>query len=236
MKPTKTVTCDVLVVGSGAGGFATALTAKLHGLDVIITEKEPVFGGTTARSGGWMWIPCNPLAKREGFKDSREAARTYLQHEAGNHFDAARIDAFLDNGPKMVEFFQEKTEMDFTLGPAFSDYHPDAPGGMSGGRSVVATPYDGRKLGKEIARLRPPLKEITFLGMMIGSGKELLHFFNVTRSVKSAAYVGVLLAKYGRDLVSHGRAMRLTNGNALIGRLAKSALDQNIPIWTSSPV
>ncbi|QRM30296.1 FAD-dependent oxidoreductase [Microvirga sp. VF16] len=236
MKPTKTITCDVLVVGSGAGGFATALTARLHGLDVIITEKEPVFGGTTARSGGWMWIPCNPLAKQEGFKDSREAARTYLQHEAGNHFDANRVDTFLENGPKMVEFFQEKTEMDFTLGPAFSDYHPDAPGGMPGGRSVVATPYDGRKLGKEIARLRPPLKEITFLGMMIGSGKELLHFFNVTRSIKSAAYVGVLLAKYGRDLISHGRAMRLTNGNALIGRLAKSALDQNIPIWTSSPV
>ncbi|QFU16665.1 FAD-dependent oxidoreductase [Microvirga thermotolerans] len=236
MKPTKSVTCDVLVVGSGAGGFSTALTARLHGLDVIIAEKEPVFGGTTARSGGWMWIPCNPLAQKEGFKDSREAARTYLQHEAGNHFDAARVDAFLENGPKMVEFFQENTEMDFTLGPAFSDYHPDAPGGTSGGRSIVATPYDGRRLGKEIARLRPPLREITFLGMMIGSGKELLHFFNVTRSVKSAAYVGVLLAKYARDLVSHGRAMRLTNGNALIGRLAKSAIDQNIPIWTSSPV
>jgi succinate dehydrogenase/fumarate reductase flavoprotein subunit len=236
MKPTKTVTCDVLVVGSGAGGFATALTARLHGLDVIVTEKEPVFGGTTARSGGWMWIPCNPLAKREGFEDSREAARIYLQHEAGNHFDASRVDAFLEYGPKMVEFFQENTEMDFTLGPAFSDYHPDAPGGMPGGRSIVATPYDGRRLGKEIARLRPPLKEITFLGMMIGSGKELLHFFNVTRSVKSAAYVGVLLAKYGRDLISHGRGMRLTNGNALIGRLAKSALDRNIPIWTSSPV
>ncbi len=76
MKPTKTVTCDVLVVGSGAGGLATALTARHHGLDVIVTEKEPVFGGTTARSGGWMWIPCNPLAQKEGFKDSKEAART----------------------------------------------------------------------------------------------------------------------------------------------------------------
>src|SRR6478735_10308458 len=141
MKPTKTVTCDVLVVGSGAGGLATALTARHHGLEVIVAEKESVFGGTTARSGGWMWIPCNPLAEKEGFKDSRESARTYLQHEAGNHFDAGRVDAFLDNGPKMVEFFEKNTEMEFTLGPAFSDYHPDAPGGMAGGRSIVATPY-----------------------------------------------------------------------------------------------
>lgn len=236
MKPANTVTCDVLVVGSGAGGLATALTARLHGLDVIVAEKDSVFGGTTARSGGWMWVPCNPLAKREGFNDSIADARTYLQHEAGNHFDSSRVDAFLENGPKMVEFFEKNTEMEFTLGPAFSDYHPNAPGGTPGGRSIVASPYDGRKLGKEIARLRPPLQEITFLGMMIGSGKELLHFFNVTRSVKSAAFVSLLLAKYGRDLLKHGRAMRLTNGNALIGRLAKSAFDQNIPIWTSSPV
>jgi len=225
---------DTLVVGSGAGGLAAAVTARLGGLDVIVVEKEPLFGGASARSGGWLWIPCNPHAREAGIADSPAEARRYLQHEAANHFDGERVDAFLANGPEMVSFFEKNTAVKFVLGPAFSDYHPDAPGAKPGGRSIVAEPFDGRELGVEIKRLRPPLPEITFIGMMIGSGKELLHFFNVTRSVKSAGYVGMLLARYARDLALHGRAMRLTNGNALIGRLAKSALDLGIPIRTSS--
>ena len=235
MLTNKTHSCDLLVIGSGAGGMSAAITAKLHGLDVLVVEKEAVYGGTTARSGGWLWIPGNPLAKREGFDDSAERGRTYLQHEAGNHFDAARVDAFLENGPRMVDFFESKTAVQFVLGPQFSDYHPNAPGALPGGRSICAAPYDGRELGEHIKTLRPPLKEITFVGMMIGSGKELLHFFNVTRSVVSAAYVAKLLVKYGYDLATHGRAMRLTNGNALAGRLAKSAFDLGIPLWLKAP-
>lgn len=227
---------DVLVVGSGAGGLATAVAAAHRRLKVIVTEKEPVFGGTSARSGGWMWIPGNGPAKRAGVEDSAEKARLYLQHEAGDHFDAARVDAFLEAGPKAVSFFEENTALQFDLGPFFADYHPTAPGGMDGGRSIVARPFDGRELGPEIARLRPPLQEITFLGMMIGSGKELLHFFNVTRSVVSAGYVSVLFVKFLRDMALHGRPMRLMNGNALVARLAKSAFDKGVPIWTSSPV
>lgn len=227
---------DVLVVGSGAGGLATAVAAAHRRLKVIVAEKEPVFGGTSARSGGWMWIPGNGPARRAGVEDSAEKARLYLQHEAGAHFDAARVDAFLEAGPKAVSFFEENTALQFDLGPFFADYHPTAPGGMDGGRSIVARPFDGRELGAEIARLRPPLQEITFLGMMIGSGKELLHFFNVTRSLVSAGYVSVLFVKFLRDMALHGRPMRLMNGNALVARLAKSAFDKGVPIWTSSPV
>ncbi len=228
--------CDVLVVGSGAGGLATAVAAAHRRLDVLVVEKEPVFGGTTARSGGWMWIPCNGPAQRDGVADSVEEARRYLQHEAGEHFDAARVDAFLDTGPRAVEFFETQTALQFDLGPTFADYHPTAPGGKDGGRSIVARPFDGRELGKEIKRLRPPLQEITFLGMMIGSGKELLHFFNVLRSPVSAFYVVVLFFKFLRDMAFHGRPMRLMNGNALVGRLAKSAFAKGVPIWTEAPV
>ncbi|MEX2517849.1 MAG: FAD-dependent oxidoreductase [Paracoccaceae bacterium] len=227
---------DVLVVGSGAGGLATAVCAAHRRLDVIVAEKEPVFGGTTARSGGWMWIPGNAPARRAGVEDSAAKARTYLEHEAGAHFDAARIDAFLESGPKAVDFYESETSLQFDLGPFFADYHPTAPGGMDGGRSIVARPFDGRALGAEINRLRPPLREITFLGMMIGSGRELLHFFNVMRSPVSAFFVARLLLKFLRDKAFHGRAMRLMNGNALVARLVKSAFDKNVPIWTSSPV
>lgn len=227
---------DVLVVGSGAGGLATAVAAAHRRLEVLVAEKEPVFGGTTARSGGWMWIPGNGPARRAGVDDSAEKARIYLQYETGAHFDAARVDAFLEAGPKAVEFFENNTALQFDLGPFFADYHPDAPGGMDGGRSIVARPFDGRELGAEITRLRPPLAEITFLGMMIGSGKELLHFFNVTRSPVSMAYVGGLFTKFLRDMAFHGRPMRLMNGNALVGRLARSAFDKGVPIWTDAPV
>ena len=232
----RTVEIDVLVVGSGAGGLATAVTAAHRGLKVIVAEKAPVYGGTTARSGGWMWVPCNPLAREAGMEDSKEDARRYLQHEAGNHFNADTVDAFLDNAPRMVDFFRQNTELKFDLGPQFSDYHPDAPGARPGGRSIVASAFDARALGAEVKRLRQPLDELTFIGMMIGSQRELLHFFNVTRSVKSAGYVGFLLARYIRDRLTHGRAMRLTNGNALVGRLAKSAFDKGVTIWTSAPV
>ena len=235
MDAADTYECDVLVVGTGAGGLSAAVTARALGLHVLLVEKDAFYGGTTARSGGWLWIPCSPPARREGVADSPEAARTYLQHEAGNHFDADRVDAFLHHGPEMVEFFERETAVRFVLGPTFADYHPDAPGGTPGGRAICAAPFDARELGAEKDRLRPPLREITFLGMMIGTGKELVHFFNATRSVRSAAVVAGLLARHSRDVALHGRAMRLTNGNALVGRLAKSAFDGGIPLWTSAP-
>jgi succinate dehydrogenase/fumarate reductase flavoprotein subunit len=230
------VSCDVLIVGSGAGGLATAACSAHRDLKVIVVEKEPVYGGTTARSGGWMWVPGNAPARRFGIQDSIEKARTYLQHETGKHFDAARVEAFLEAGPKAVDFYEQNTALKFDLGPTFADYHPNAPGGVDAGRSIVAQPFDGRELGAEIKRLRPPLREITMLGMMIGSGKELLHFFNVTRSPISAFYVAGLVARFVRDMIFHRRPMRLMNGNALVARLAKSCFDKGVQIWTSSPV
>jgi succinate dehydrogenase/fumarate reductase flavoprotein subunit len=227
-------TCDVLVVGSGAGGLSAAITARSHGLETLVVEKAALAGGTTARSGGWLWIPCNPHARRAGIADSREAAWTYLRHEAGNHFDPERVDAFLTHGPPMVEFFERETSLRFELGPTFADYHPDAPGGLAGGRSIVAAPIHGRDLGAALATLRPPLAEITLAGLMIGSGKELTHFFNVTRSLRSALFVAGRLAAHGRDLALHRRGMRLTNGNALAGRLLKSAADLGIPVLVSA--
>lgn len=232
----ETYHCDVLVIGSGAGGLAAAVSAAHRGLRTLVVEKEPVFGGTTARSGGWMWVPNNAPGKRAGIDDSVEKAKTYLRHETGTQFDEARVDAFLEAGPKAVAFFEEQTRLQFDLGPTFADYHPDAPGGMDAGRSIVARPFDGRELGDEIKRLRPPLAEITFLGMMIGSGKELLHFFNVMRSPVSAFYVAKLFVKYLRDRAFHGRPMRLMNGNALVARLAKSGFDKGVPIWTRAAV
>ena len=143
----ETYECDVLVVGSGCAGMSAAVTAGHHGLNVLIVEKEPRFGGTTARSGGWLWIPGTSLARDWGIEESPEQARTYLRHEAGNSFDAARVDAFLSAGPEAVDFFTSKTAVRFDMPLTFPDYHAEAPGGAQGGRSMVTRPFDGRELG-----------------------------------------------------------------------------------------
>lgn len=228
--------CDVLVAGSGCSGMSAAITARYRGLDVLIVEKEPRFGGTTARSGGWLWIPGTSLAKAYGIEETPEQARMYLRHEVGNNFDAARVDAFLSAGPEAVDFFTTKTALRFDMPLVFPDYHAEAPGGAQGGRSMVTRPFDGRELGDLIKTLGMPLPELTVFGMMLGSGKEIIHFMRVTKSLTSAVYVAKRLSRHLIDVLRYGRGMTLTNGNALAGRLAKSALDLKIPMWLSSPV
>ena len=232
----ETYECDVLVAGSGCSGMSAAITARHRGLDVLVVEKEPRFGGTTARSGGWLWIPGTSLAKAYGIEETPEQARTYLRHEAGNNFDAARVDAFLSAGPEAVDFFTTQTALRFDMPLVFPDYHAEAPGGAQGGRSMVTRPFDGRELGDLIKSLGMPLPELTVFGMMLGSGKEIIHFMRVTKSLTSAVYVAKRLSRHLMDVLRYGRGMTLTNGNALAGRLAKSALDLKIPMWLSSPV
>src|SRR4029453_19016626 len=206
-----------------------------HNLKVLVIEKEPKFGGTTARSGGWLWIPGTSLAKAWGIHESPDLAKTYLRHEAKNNFDSERVDAFLENGPKAVDFFVTQTSVRFDMPLVFPDYHAEAPGGTQGGRSMVARPFDGRELGDNIKNLGAALPELTVFGMMLGLGKESVHFIRATRSVQSAAYVAKRLSKHFLQVLRYGRGMLLTNGNALAGRLAKSAFDLGIPLWLSSP-
>lgn len=227
---------DVVVVGSGAGGLATAVTAARLGLHVLVVEKEALFGGTTARSGGVLWIPRNGKFP-QGSAPSEGDAKAYLRNQAGAAYDEARVSAFLAGGPRMIEFMERETSaMRFMPAHGFSDYHPFVAGAVGSGRSIVPTPYDGRGLGKEIQRLRPPLDEITLLGMMLNASEDVKHFFNATRSWKSFKHVARLLAAYARDLALHRRAMRLTNGNALVARLVRSALDLGVEIRTEAPV
>ncbi len=233
------LTCDVLVIGSGAAGLACAITAKSRGLNVVVIEKEPVFGGTTALSGGVLWVPGNSVSQGFGQKDSREAAERFMQFETGPFYDATAVKAFLDNGPAMVDFFHHKTAMQF-VPTLYPDYHPDSPGGVQGGagsgRSILAAPYDIRQLGSNVARLKPPLKTITFIGMMFNSSNaDLKHFFEFTRSFTSAVYVAKRLVNHIKELLLYRRAINVTSGNALAGRLAQSTFDLKIPLYTDSP-
>ena len=235
VEDTRQYDCDVLVVGSGASGMAAAITAASAGLKVLIIEKEPRFGGSTARSGGWLWIPGTALARVQGIHETPDEARAYLRHEAGDSYNGERVDAFLAHGPEAVDFFTANTEVQFDMPLVFPDYHAEAAGGKQGGRSMVARPYDGRKLGAHVKDLAPALPELTVFGMMLGSGKEIVHFMRATRSLASAWYVAKRLSRHFLDVLKHGRGMTLTNGNALAGRLAASAFKLGIPLWLNAP-
>jgi succinate dehydrogenase/fumarate reductase flavoprotein subunit len=225
---------DVVIVGSGASGLATAITAAKLGLSVLVLEKAAVIGGTTALSGGWLWIPGTTLAREAGAADGLDAARMYIQNEAGNYFDAEHVDSFLANGAEMVDFFRKNTAVDFNFGLNYPDYHPDHSGGVQQGRSIHTKPYDGAKLGKALAQLAQPMPESTFLGMGLNSGPDLKHFLNATRSVRSAAFVAGRIAAHGISVLRHGRGTRLVNGNALAARLFRTILDLRIPYRLST--
>jgi succinate dehydrogenase/fumarate reductase flavoprotein subunit len=228
--------CDLLVIGAGVSGLTTAVVAARQGLKVVVVEKAPVFGGTAAFSGGVLWIPGNHVARAAGIRDTREDALAYIRNETGASFDPDVINTFLDAGPEMAEFFERETEVKFAA-TQYPDYHPDQIGAAQVGRSILAKPYDIRALGADMKRLRPPLKTITFIGMMFNSSSpDIRHFFNATKSLTSFVYVAKRLAKHLKELALYRRGINVTSGNALMARLAKSALDLGIPIYTECPV
>ncbi len=223
---------DLLVIGSGAGGLSAAVAAAHLGLKVLVIEKEPQFGGTTAWSGGWMWVPCNPLARAAGIEEPLEKPLNYLRHELGAGFDEPLARAYLDAAPRMVAFFKDQTALQFIDGNGMPDFHGNTQGASLGGRSVCAAPFDARRLGAQLERLKPPLHETTLWGMGIASGADLRHFLNALRSARSLAYVVTRVMRHARDLFFYRRGMHLVNGNALVAGLAQSAFDQGVKIRT----
>ncbi len=135
----------------------------------------------------------------------------------------------------MVEFFHQRTAVQFLSGSAMPDFHP-SPGAANGGRSVTAQPYDGRLLGDWLHRLRPPLETISLGGMGIAGGADMAHFFNATRSLRSALYAARRLLRHGWQRLRAGRGQHLVNGNALVARLLRSALDAGVRFQLNAPV
>ncbi|WP_256737673.1 FAD-dependent oxidoreductase [Pseudomonas sp. dw_358] len=231
----RVIDCDLLVIGSGASGLSAAVTAAFHGLRVVVVEKDPTFGGATAWSGGWAWVPGNPLAQRAGIHEDPQQPRQYLKHQLGERYNAERVDAFLDNGPHMVAFFENHTALQWADGNAIPDMHDKVPGAATQGHQVIAAPYDGRAMGRLIKRMRKTMKETSFFGMPIMAGADLGAFLSMTRSIKSFLHVSKRFLLHLRDLAVHGRAMHLVNGVALTGRLAKSAEDLGVLLIESAP-
>jgi succinate dehydrogenase/fumarate reductase flavoprotein subunit len=215
--------------------MAAALTAQHLGLNVIVAEKEEFFGGATARSGGWLWIPQSSLAKAAGIRDSFDQALTYLRHEAGKYFDQARAEAYIKAAPAMMDFVVENSPVRFSLFPDLPDYHPNSPGGTLGGRCVYTRAWDARPLGKDLNRLRKPLVSGTAFGMQVGL-EDLSTFLTAGRKLSSFLRVLRLLVGNMMDKLRAGQSTRLTSGRALIGGLSQAAMAKGARIWTNAPV
>lgn len=224
--------CDLLVVGSGAGGLAAAISAAHGDLKAVVVEKSEYFGGSTAVSGGAIWVPNNPIMRAAGMEDDPKAARRYIELETGNRFNAELVDAFLEYGPEAIAFFNEKTALKMAHRPYSPDYHPEKDGAALGGRVLDALEYDGRALGKSLARLRPPIREFTILGGMQLGRMDLYHFVRMTRDWSSFVHAAKQVLRYCKDKVIVGRNTRLSLGAAVVGRLAETAFSLKIPLLT----
>lgn len=229
----KTKACDLLIIGSGAGAMCAALTATVQGLQVLMIEKEEKFGGASARSGGGLWIPNTPHAARAGVTDSREKAITYFRHETGKRYNEAKVGAFLDNGPAMLDFVERNSSLRFQVLAEFPDYHCENQGGGHG-RSLFPHAWDAAELGEELHRLRPVLMAASFMSMQIGVS-EVPTYLTASRKFGSFLHVARCMMRRMVDQMRAGRTLRLTSGNAVVAGLAAAAFRNGLQLWTSAP-
>jgi 3-oxosteroid 1-dehydrogenase len=138
---------DVVVIGSGAAGLTAALSALDSGATVAVIEKATTLGGTSALSGGMLWLPANSVAAEAGYEDSREAALAYLAAVTKGRANAELLKAHVDRGQELLDYLEESSDLRFRLIGSFPDYYPEFEGGRAGGRSIEPEAYELGKLG-----------------------------------------------------------------------------------------
>jgi 3-oxosteroid 1-dehydrogenase len=223
---------DLVVVGSGAAGMTAALTAGLRGMRAVVLEKTEYFGGSTARSGGGVWIPGNSVLRRHGVTDTAEQAGRYLGFVAGEDTPAALRAAFLQHGPAMLDLVLANTPLDFAWVPNYSDYYPEAPGGRAGGRSVEPALLDGRVLGAELAQLRPP-----YLPAPAGITVTQANYRWLSLGTSHPRAITTTVRVTGRMIVSKLRLRQLLSmGQALAAGLRAGLARADVPVWLNTPM
>jgi 3-oxosteroid 1-dehydrogenase len=166
---------DVVVLGSGAAGLTAALSAAVAGARVGLFEKAALIGGTTALSGGTIWVPDNSSARRAGVRDSREDGLTYLASMSNGMILPDLAEALVDGGPELVDFIEEHTEMRFLLVDGYPDYHPERPGGLpGGGRSIEIDLVSFAGLGDWADRIAGEAKRLLIRETPLGGGTGVL--------------------------------------------------------------
>jgi succinate dehydrogenase/fumarate reductase flavoprotein subunit len=220
---------DVIVVGSGAAGCAAALVAAHAGLRVTILEKTEYVGGSTAISGGAIWIPGTRFQAADA-ADDRAKVLTYLQQFLKNHTDLAMLETFLDEGPKAIDFLETNTALRFQARALAPDYRSELPGAARSGRTIDVVPFDGRELNDAFTWIRPPRPEFMAFGGMMVNKRDIDALLGATRSWNHFTHSANLVARFLLDRIRFDRGTRLVMGNSLTGRLLKSVLDAGIDL------
>lgn len=227
---------DVIVIGSGAAGFSAALTAAHEGLKVVLFEKDSVLGGTTAISGGAIWVPESDQAKYEGLPDSRDQVLTYLRNLMGNHFSEDLVTTYLDAAPQAISFLEKHTRTGFIPRKYSPDYHSELDGAATGGRTMDTAEFNGRLLGKRFTDIRSPLPQFLALGGMMVTLQDVETLKKAGKSLGAFTHILSLGGRYLMDRLRYPRGTRLVYGNALIASLYRSALDAGIHIYRDAAV
>ena len=220
---------DLLVVGAGAAGMTAALVAALEGRRVILAEATQQVGGTTSTSAGTLWVPGNPHAARAGHGDTVQQAATYLRALLGPDDARGRRQAFLDTTAEALAYLEERSSVVFASAGKHPDYLPQ-PGAAIAGRAVGPLPFDGRTLGADFARIRPPLPGFMLLGGMMVGKADIQALVGRYGSWKDFLHSARLVARYAADRLRHPRGTRLVMGNALVARLFQSLLAAKVDV------
>ena len=230
-------TVDVVVVGSGAGGLLTALIAAKNRADVLIVEKAAQWGGTSATSGGGIWIPGSDQARAAGFEDNLDDAFRYVRALSAPNVPDANIRAYVDNAAAMLRWVTANTGVVYTAQP-YPDYHAENPGGsVTGFRTHLPETFDGTLLGDDLKTQRFPSPAASLFGYLNWTFAETYQL--LYRSKGWARDLAKNLAKYWFDWplrLSSRKDRRLTLGNALTGGLRVALNQAGVPLWLNTPL
>jgi hypothetical protein len=219
---------DLVIVGSGAGGLAAAINAKLLGLRPLVLEKTPFIGGSSVMSGGVLWLPNNPLLKREGIEDSREASLRYMENFVGKddaYSTPARREAFVDNIEEFVTTM-EAQGMKYRRCHGYSDCYEHLPGGVAASRSIEAELFNVNRLGEWKARLRPPSFPVPI------RTSEAAALMRVGITLDGKIMAARVAGRYVRSKLT-GQAL-YGAGGSLQGRMLEIALKLKCECWTQA--
>jgi 3-oxosteroid 1-dehydrogenase len=221
---------DLLVVGSGTG-MAAALAAYECGLTVLIAEKSCYVGGSTARSGGALWLPASPILEEKDAGDTTERAETYLRSVVAGSALAERSAGYLRNVTAAVDMLRRTTPIRLSWAKDYSDYHPEEPGGTAAGRTCECRPLNSAVLGAYRSRLRPGVMEVN---IPMPTTTADYRWMNLMARVPRKG-IPTIAKRLGQGVggLLLGRRY-VAGGQALATGLFAGALRAGIPIWTDT--
>ncbi|MBA1306525.1 FAD-binding protein [Stutzerimonas stutzeri] len=223
---------DVIIVGSGAGAMTAAVFAADEGLSVLMIEKTAQYGGTSAISGGGIWIPNNHHFQAKGGNDSFDKAWTYLKAAVGDRVDEARLRTYLEQAPRMVRELEECSRVRFAVAEKYPDYYPHLPGALPGGRSLDPEIFDASVLEEEFSNLRAASATTLLMGKIAWTARQAHKA--MSRSFGWRLMLLGLMLRYKMDFKWRRKTdldRRTALGASLVASLRRSLMDRQVPLW-----